>query len=64
MKHNKFGGLNRVRKVVYKGQDPNIRGKKCDVLHEDGDYLTLGTGDLILGRVEFKVHKDKTERYY
>ena len=45
--------------VIYIGNDPNIKGMKCEVLNKKGDILTLATGDEILGRVVFNTHKSK-----
>lgn len=51
----------KIRKVVYKGQDPNVGGMKCEVINVNGDELTLVTGDSIIGRVEFKANINKVE---
>lgn len=48
-------------KVVYCGADPNLKGMKCEVIRRKGDNYILATGDEILGRVEFEVHKSQVK---
>lgn len=50
------------RKVVYNGTDPNLKGMKCEVLKRKGNKYILVTGDEILGRVEFEVHKTQVKQ--
>lgn len=47
------------RKVTYNGTDPNLKGMRCEVVGKKGDKYILVTGDEVLGRVEFEVHKSQ-----
>ncbi|MGL5649835.1 MAG: hypothetical protein ACRDDY_18550 [Clostridium sp.] len=52
-----------MKKAIYIGNDPTIRGMKCRILSKKGNMYTVSTGDDILGAVRFEVHKDKLKQY-
>ena len=52
------------KKVIYIGNDINLKNRICKILFVENDILTLGINDEFLGRVNFKAHVSETKPAY